>query len=60
MRNYSDATCKSIANAFNNYFLNIGNELDNQIPRGHSNPMVYLHTPVKDSFFLFPYHKKGN
>lgn len=52
MRNYSDA--KSIANAFNNYFSNIGNELDNQIPRGHSNLMVYLHTPVKDSFFLFP------
>ena len=28
--------------------------LDNQIPRGHSNPMDYLHSPVKDSFFLFP------
>ena len=48
----SDA--KSIANAFNNYFSNIGKELDNQIPRGHSNPMDYLHSPVKDSFFLFP------
>ena len=44
---------KSISNAFNNYFSNIGKELDNQIPRGHSNIMEYLHSPVKDSFFLF-------
>ena len=48
----SDA--KSIANAFNNYFSNIGKELDNQIPRGCSNPMDYLHSPLRDSFFLFP------
>ena len=45
---------KSIANAFNNYFSNIGKELDKQIPRGHCNPMDYLYSPVKDSFFLFP------
>ena len=45
---------KSIANAFNSYFSNIGKELDNQIPRGHGNPMDYLHSPVKGSFFLFP------
>ena len=44
----------SIANAFNNYFSNIGKEVDNQISRGHSNPMDYLRSPVKDSFFLFP------
>lgn len=37
---------KSIANAFNNYFLNIGKELGNQIPRAHSNPMDYLHSQV--------------
>ena len=48
----SDA--KSIANAFNNYFSNTGKKVDNQISRGHSNPMDYLHSPVKDSFFLFP------
>lgn len=37
---------KSIANAFNNYFSNIGKELGNQIPRAHSNPMDYLHSQV--------------
>ena len=37
---------KSIANAFNNHFSNIGKVLDNQIPRGHSNPMDYLHSSV--------------
>jgi len=36
----------SIANAFNHYFSNIGKELGNQIPRAHSNPMDYLHSPV--------------
>lgn len=52
--NEENCDTKSIANAFNNYFSNIGKELDNQIPRGHSNPMDYLHSPVKDSssFFL--------
>jgi len=52
----SDAKC--IANACNNYFWNIGEELDNQIPRGHSNPMDYLHIPVKDNFVLFPTTRK--
>ena len=46
---------KSIANAFNNHFSNIGKVLDNQIPRGHSNPMDYLHSSVKDSFFYFTF-----
>lgn len=45
---------KSIANAFNSKFSNIGKELDNQIPRVDSNPVDYLQSPVKNSFFFFP------
>lgn len=45
---------KSISISFNNYFSSNGKELNNQIPREHSNPLDYLHSPVKDSFFLLP------
>ena len=47
----SDA--KSIANAFNSNFSNIGKELDNQIPRVECNLVDYLQSPVKSSFFFF-------
>jgi len=48
----------SIANAFNSYFSNIGNELDNQISQIDSTPMDYLQSPVKDSSFIFPTSRK--
>ena len=50
---------KSISLPFNNYFSSIGKELNNQIPRGHSNPLDYLHSPVKDSFFSFSLPHEG-
>ena len=45
---------KSIANAFNNYFANVGNNLTCNIPMVSRCPSDYLTTPLSNSFYLFP------
>ena len=44
----------SIANAFNNYFANIGNNLASQIPDIQKSPLDYLTTPLSSSFYIYP------
>lgn len=43
-----------MANAFNNYFANIGNKLLTKIPNVQNSPLDYLPTPVSNSFAIFP------
>ena len=43
-----------IANAFNNYFTNVGERLATQIPDTNKTPMDYLRSPIKDSYFIKP------
>ena len=45
---------KSMADAFNNFFANIGNNLTKNIPSVNKSPFQYLTAPSHDSFFLFP------
>jgi hypothetical protein len=45
---------KIIANAFNNYFTNIGNNLANLIPKVPNSPLENLKSPLPNSFFIFP------
>ena len=45
---------KSIANTFNSYFANIGNNLTCNIPKVNKCPSDYLITPLANSFYLFP------
>ena len=46
---------KSIANAFNDYFSNVGWNLANNIPKMDKSPIDYLAPPTfHDSFFLAP------
>ena len=45
---------KQIANTFNKYFANIGNELAKSIPTVSQTPFEYLKTPTCNSFALFP------
>ena len=45
---------KSIANAFNKYFANIGNHLASTIPNVDKSPQGYLTSHSCDSFYLFP------
>ena len=45
---------KLVADAFNNYFANIGKKLENEISSAPHNPMVYLNNPICNSFFIFP------
>ena len=47
---------KLVADAFNNYFANIGRKLENEIPSAPSSPMVYLNNPACNSFFYFSCH----
>ena len=44
---------KSMADAFNNFFAHIGNNLTKNIPSVQKSPLQYLKTPSQDSFFLF-------
>ena len=45
---------KLVADAFNDYFTNIGKNLKIQIPNVSNSPVVYLNNPVCNSFyFLF-------
>ena len=43
-----------MADAFNNFFANIGNNLTKNIPRVNKSSIRYLTAPPQDSFFLFP------
>ena len=45
---------KAIANAFNQYFANIGNNLTKSIPDSDSTPQHYLNNQSYDTFYLFP------
>ena len=45
---------KTVADAFNNYFANIGINLLNSIPKVQKSPMDYLANAVCNSFFLSP------
>ena len=45
---------KSMADAFKNFFANIGSNLTKKIPSVNKSPLQYLTVPHKDSFFLFP------
>lgn len=45
---------KQIANAFNDYFANIGSKLENLIPKGNISAIDYLSHRHLESFFLFP------
>ena len=45
---------KAIANAFNQYFANIGNNLAKSIPDSDSTPQHYLNNQSYDTFYLFP------
>jgi hypothetical protein len=53
LNNSEICDCKSIANAFNNYFANIGNNLTCNIPKVNKCPSDYLTTPLSNSFYLF-------
>ena len=44
----------SMADAFNNFFANIGNDLTKNIPCVNKPSIRYLTAPSQDSFFLFP------
>ena len=43
-----------IANAFNNYFASVGNNLANEIPNLGKSPLDYLKSSSPDSFFISP------
>ena len=45
---------KAIANAFNQYFANIGNNLAKSIPDSDSTPQHNLNNQSYDTFYLFP------
>ena len=47
---------KLVADAFNNYFANIGKKLENEISSAPNSPMVYLNNPICNSFFYFSCH----
>ena len=44
----------TITNNFNNYFLNVANEITNKIPRNPKSPLSYLNAPNNNSFFISP------
>ena len=43
-----------IADAFNRYFLNVGETLDNEIPKVIKSPHEYMTSSPCDSLFLYP------
>ena len=46
--------CKSVANAFNQYFVNVGSELDKEIPRATVDYTNFMGSPNSNNFFLYP------
>ena len=45
---------KLVANAFNNHFANIGNELLAKISNVQNCPLNYLPAPLNNTFVVFP------
>ena len=45
---------KKIADAFNRYFSNVGETLDNKIPKVNKSPHEYMTSSPCDSLFLYP------
>ena len=45
---------KAIANAFNNFFAKIGNDIANSVPNTNFSPQQYLNKQTYDTFYLFP------
>ena len=45
---------KVVANAFNNYFANVGANLARSIPDVNKSPLEYLKNPLCNNFYLFP------
>ena len=45
---------KSIADAFNDFFANIGSKLANSIPPATKSPLSYLPAEKPNSFYLLP------
>ena len=45
---------KAIANAFNNFFTKIGNDIANSVPNTDCSPQQYLNKQTYDTFYLFP------
>ena len=43
-----------MANIFNNYFVNVGSEIDKTIPRTKKSPTDYLENRTLESIFLAP------
>ena len=43
-----------VADAFNKYFTNIGQDLATQIPNVYKSPMDYMKSPLSNSFWLEP------
>jgi len=43
-----------IAEKFNDFFINIGPTLANNIPKNKNTPLMYLKNKIKDSLFLAP------
>ena len=43
-----------MANIFNNYFVNVGSQIDKTIPRSKKSPTDYLKNRVPESIFLAP------
>ena len=43
-----------IANEFNNFFVNIGPKLANEIGTSHQNYFKYLSNPIQNNFFMLP------
>ena len=48
---------KQIANAFNNFFVNVANTVHNDIPLTFKSPNDYLKNPNPQSLFLYPVTK---
>ena len=45
---------KQVENMFNNYFVNVGGDIDKSIPRARKSPMDYLLNKIPNSIFLAP------
>ena len=43
-----------MANLFNNYFVNVGSNIDKKIPRTKKSPLDYLKKRISNSLFLSP------
>ena len=48
-----------MANTFNEFFTNVGPNLDNEIPKNPRNPTIYLKNRILDSFSTAPRDHKS-